>query len=87
MVQGMVEQCGGTFKLESESGKGTTATICLRPTQSEGKERTEPDGAVESLPATRPLRILAVDDDPIVLLNTATTLVTDPPASDDTTTE
>ena len=72
MVQGMVAQCGGRFQLESEVGEGTRAEVWLpvtevgpRPTDTE--ERREPV-------ASRSLRILAVDDDPIVLLNTATVL-------------
>src|SRR5690606_35312004 len=72
MVQGMVAQCGGRFHLESEIGEGTRAEVWLpvtevgpRPTDTE--ERREPV-------ASRSLRILAVDDDPIVLLNTATVL-------------
>jgi PAS domain S-box-containing protein len=71
MVQGMAEQCGGRFVLESELGKGTRAEILL------------PVAASAALPTpaahppakqTRSLRILAVDDDSIVLLNTATML-------------
>jgi PAS domain S-box-containing protein len=72
MVLGMVEQCGGQFELTSEVGKGTTATIWLKAaeaTRAPRAARSEPE-----VKASRPLRILAVDDDPIVLLNTATTL-------------
>jgi CheY-like chemotaxis protein len=73
MVQGMVEQCGGRFELSSEVGKGTTATIWLK-----AAEAVKPAAPVElpdePVKARRSLRILAVDDDPIVLLNTATTL-------------
>jgi CheY-like chemotaxis protein len=72
MVQGMVEQCGGRFRLESEVGKGTRAEVWLTVTEAGPRpeateERPEPA-------AGRSLRILAVDDDPIVLLNTATVL-------------
>jgi PAS domain S-box-containing protein len=73
MVQGMVEQCGGRFALTSEEGKGTTATIWLKA--SHAADRVSAEGApAKRVPRSRPLRILAVDDDPIVLLNTATTL-------------
>jgi PAS domain S-box-containing protein len=72
MVQGMVEQCGGHFQLTSEPGKGTTATIWLRTTEARSQERIAEPASAHSL--GRSLRILAVDDDPIVLLNTATTL-------------
>jgi PAS domain S-box-containing protein len=72
MVQGMVEQCGGRFRLESDVGKGTRAEVWLPVTEAQPPaqprdERLEPA-------VSRSLRILAVDDDPIVLLNTATVL-------------
>jgi PAS domain S-box-containing protein len=72
MVQGMVEQCGGRFVLASENGKGTRAEVWLPVTEA----AVQPDAAEDCpQPAiSRPLRILAVDDDPIVLLNTATIL-------------
>jgi PAS domain S-box-containing protein len=73
MVQGMLEQCGGRLELTSELGKGTTATIWLKATQAEDRAPVQPLSA-ERVTAGRRLRILAVDDDPIVLLNTATTL-------------
>jgi CheY-like chemotaxis protein len=72
MVQGMVEQCGGRFRLESEIGKGTRAEVWLPVTEAAARPEVSeerPDAA-----AVRPLRILAVDDDPIVLLNTSTVL-------------
>jgi CheY-like chemotaxis protein len=72
MVQGMVEQCGGRFRLESQIGKGTRAEVWLPVT--EAPPRSE---AAEERPDPSPgrrLRILAVDDDPIVLLNTSTVL-------------
>jgi CheY-like chemotaxis protein len=72
MVQGMVEQCGGHFRLESEIGKGTRAEVWLPVTEAAALPEV-PESRQE--PATgRPLRILAVDDDPIVLLNTSTVL-------------
>jgi PAS domain S-box-containing protein len=72
MVQGMVEQCGGRFRLESEPGKGTRAEVWLPVT--EPRERPQADEAGDEPVPVRPLRILAVDDDPIVLLNTVTVL-------------
>jgi PAS domain S-box-containing protein len=71
MVQGMVKQCGGHFRLESDPGKGTQARIWLPAAEDAACASPPPLAAV---PRTRPLRILAVDDDPIVLLNTATVL-------------
>jgi len=72
MVQGMVEQCGGQFLLKSEPGKGTRAEIHLPVAESQ--PRANEDGPPEMGQLGRSLRILAVDDDAIVLLNTATML-------------
>jgi CheY-like chemotaxis protein len=71
MVQGMVEQCGGHLGLQSEPGEGTRAKIWLPATEFAARESLPPSAA---LARNRPLRVLAVDDDPIVLLNTATVL-------------
>jgi PAS domain S-box-containing protein len=72
MVQGMVEQCGGFFRLKSEVGKGTRAEVWLPVTTREAPPEAPEDRAEPAV--GRSLRILAVDDDPIVLLNTATVL-------------
>lgn len=73
MVKGMTEQFGGVFKIFSEEGRGTTVEICLR-IANEGS----PAGAAQSetaiSPVDRTLRILAVDDDALILLNTVTIL-------------
>jgi CheY-like chemotaxis protein len=70
MVHGMVEQCGGRLGIRSEPGKGTCVEIWL-PAAELPVRAAQPELAISQ---TRPLRILAVDDDPIVLLNTATVL-------------
>jgi PAS domain S-box-containing protein len=70
MVHGMVEQCGGRLSIRSEPGKGTCVEIWL-PAAEMPVRAAQPELAISQ---TRPLRILAVDDDPIVLLNTATVL-------------
>lgn len=73
MVQGMVGQCGGRLVLKSEVGRGTTVEIWLR--EAEGEKVEDENGAVAVVTVTgNPLRILAVDDDPLILLNTATIL-------------
>jgi len=72
MVQGMVEQCGGRFRLDSDLGKGTRAEVWLPVTSAPAKPEV-PDEPSEAV-AQKSLRVLAVDDDPIVLLNTATVL-------------
>lgn len=64
MVYGAVQRSDASIDIESAVGKGTTMRI-LFPTAPADAERSEPQrGAALS---TRPLRILVVDDDPIVL--------------------
>ena len=72
MVHGVAEQSNGAFVLNSEPGKGVTAELWLP---------VAPDGAQEAavVAATPPdeetgLSILAVDDDPLVLMNTVAML-------------
>jgi CheY-like chemotaxis protein len=72
MVQGMVEQCGGRLVLESEPGRGTTAEIWLRVADDAVQDDAAPPAEIAV--ASKPLRILVVDDDAIILLNTATVL-------------
>ncbi len=71
MVQGLAGQSGGRLVLKSRLGEGTTAELWFPVTKAEklfeASELTVP-GAVIGL---RPLRILAVDDDGLVLMNTA----------------
>ena len=72
MVQGMVEQCGGRLVMESAPGQGTTAEIWLPVVKQEAEMMIV---EADQLPSSgKPLRILAVDDDAIILLNTATIL-------------
>lgn len=72
MIRGMVEQCGGEFRLYSEKGRGTKAEIRLPAAELPPRDA---DASSEAGPAqVKPLRIVAVDDDAIVLLNTVTTL-------------
>ena len=69
MVHGMVEQLGGQLVLHSKPGEGTTAELWLPVAD-------QPAAAIESEvqpPTTdhgRPLTVLAVDDDALVLANT-----------------
>ncbi|WP_425990018.1 PAS domain S-box protein [Afipia sp. DC4300-2b1] len=73
MVHGMTEQSGGRFFLKSQKGEGTTAEIWLpaaKATQPAQGGRFIKDGAT----GTRPLVVLAVDDDGLVLMNTAVML-------------
>ena len=76
MVHGLAEQSGGTLKLLSTPGKGTTAEIWLPAAVGEADavqapSRLEP--ASTPIPRHR-LRVLAVDDDALVLMNTSAML-------------
>jgi len=72
MVHGMAMQAGGRLVLKSELEKGTIAELWL-PIDAAGVSAT--NAASASRPVARTsLTILAVDDDPLVLLNTVTML-------------
>ena len=75
MVQGMAQQSGGTLVLSSIKGEGTKVEIWLRVSTEQPAAAAEPGAARRPAadPSTR-LRILAVDDDPLVLENTAAML-------------
>ncbi|PZR92801.1 MAG: hybrid sensor histidine kinase/response regulator [Stutzerimonas stutzeri] len=77
MVHGMAEQLGGRLQLDSQVGRGTTveiwlpvasATITAEPVQL--PVETKMETAMEP----RPLTVLAVDDDALVLMNTTALL-------------
>ncbi|MBS0220593.1 MAG: PAS domain S-box protein [Proteobacteria bacterium] len=72
MVHGLAEQSGGRFVLSSTLGKGTTATLLL-PLQSAVITEELERSAMEALPSPA-LNLLAVDDDALVLMNTAAML-------------
>ena len=73
MVHGLAAQSGGRFTLQSRPGEGTTATLWLPAAAGdEPVDGPARDGA--TLASTRPLRVLAVDDDVLVLTNTAALL-------------
>jgi CheY-like chemotaxis protein len=69
MVQGFAQQCGGALLLKSKPGEGTTAEIWLRTSAEVEPKPLDP--AADILPDIGRLRILAVDDDALVLTNTA----------------
>ena len=74
MVHGMAEQSGGKLILKSKPGQGTTAEICLPVAALETEA-----AAIKSSEATpshtgRRLRIVSVDDDPLVSFNTSAML-------------
>ena len=61
-VYGFADQVGGTARIHSEVGKGTTVTILLPRAQAALASDPEEPGLSE-LPAAVPLNILLVDDD------------------------
>jgi len=74
MVHGLAEQLGGRFVLESESGKGTTASLWLPAAAANDIASAVADPATGEGRPARPLLILAVDDDGLVLMNTVALL-------------
>jgi len=74
MVHGFARQIGGAFTLESAAGEGTQARLWL-PIAGPPPERAAAAAEEEEAPAPLPrLTVLVVDDDPLVLLNTAALL-------------
>lgn len=74
MVHGFAEQSGGALRLRSRKGEGSTAEIWLPahfdPVTSLAPAELKPMAARER----GPLRVLAVDDDALVLMNTVAML-------------
>jgi PAS domain S-box-containing protein len=67
MVHGFAEQSGGRLILRSQKDVGTTAELWLPV----AKASAQPAAPAQIAPAkSRPLTILAVDDDALVLMNT-----------------
>ena len=74
MVAGMAEQCAGKLILLSTRGVGTTAELWLPVADARRQEAKLENVEEKSAPPLKPLTILAVDDDEIVLINTAAML-------------
>jgi PAS domain S-box-containing protein len=68
MVQGLAEQSGGRLVIKSAAGKGTQVEIWLpvAPAHSSAPDAA-PSEPVETAVRTRPLNVLAIDDDSLVL--------------------
>jgi signal transduction histidine kinase len=67
MVYGMARQSGGTARLESRPGEGTTIKILFRAAESETIEDVSGTGEDAERPAKRrPASVLVIDDDPDV---------------------
>ena len=73
MIHGFAEQSGGRLVIKSRKGEGTTAEIWLPVALSEPIIAAEGEVA-EPAPSTRPVTVLVVDDDHLVLMNTAAML-------------
>ncbi len=73
MVHGFTEQSGGRLVLKSKPGAGTTAELWL-PAAKAGEKPAEAPAPPRAEAPAKPLTILAVDDDMLVLMNTAATL-------------
>ncbi|MBB3593212.1 PAS domain S-box-containing protein [Rhizobium sp. BK529] len=71
MVQGLAAQSGGRLVLKSRLGEGTTAELWLPVIEAQKPVEHFEQSAPEPAIGSRPLRILAVDDDGLVLMNTA----------------
>ena len=73
MVHGLAEQSGGGLVLESEPGKGTSAALWL-PVAEQPLDQAVELAAPKEQTRIRPLTVLAVDDDDLVLMNTVALL-------------
>jgi CheY-like chemotaxis protein len=73
MVHGMAQQMGGRLVLNSKPGEGTSAEIWLPVAEAEETQVMQPSQSL-SASGERTLRVLAVDDDRLVLFNTAAML-------------
>lgn len=72
MVHGLAMQSGGRLHLESKKGQGTRAEIWLP--LAEGQSEVMVEAEARAPHGGRALSILAVDDDPLVLINTVAML-------------
>jgi PAS domain S-box-containing protein len=73
MVRGVAEQSGGQLVLKSEKNRGTTAELWLPCAASEPLDKPADSGSRKAV-AERPLLVLAVDDDSLVLNSTVAML-------------
>jgi PAS domain S-box-containing protein len=73
MVQGLAAQSGGTLRIKSRVDAGTEVELWLPATSRHSAAATVDEIAAVGAPS-RPLTILAVEDDPLILLNLVTML-------------
>lgn len=74
MVHGMAEQMGGRLVLRSMPGAGTTAEIWLPAVEGDRMAGATMTGEAAAAAGSGKLRVLAVDDDRLVLFNTTAML-------------
>jgi PAS domain S-box-containing protein len=74
MVHGLAEQSGGRLTLSSRLGEGSCASIWLPRADAVGAREAATTGVDGDVAPQRPLVVLAVDDDSLVLTNTAAML-------------
>jgi len=74
MIHGLAEQMKGELVLRSTVGRGTTAELWLPVTEVRQPAVVAPAPAPESVDQPRDLRVLVVDDDCLVLMNTTALL-------------
>ncbi|HST92083.1 MAG TPA: PAS domain S-box protein [Brevundimonas sp.] len=74
MVAGMAEQCGGKLVLSSEAGQGAVVEVWLPVAAADGHSPEVAAPQSQDRRVLDPLTILIVDDDEIVLTNTAAML-------------
>jgi len=73
MIHGLARQLGGSFTLTSQPKQGTIASLWL-PAANVAAANPEIDAPRNAQNSLECLTILAVDDDPLILLNTAAML-------------
>jgi signal transduction histidine kinase len=73
MVHGFAAQSGGSFRLESPKDQGVVASICL-PMSDESPIQFPLSASDEAALPSRPLNLLLVDDDALVMMGTTAML-------------
>jgi signal transduction histidine kinase len=74
MVHGLAKQLGGTFALKSTLGQGTSATLWLPAARASAEQPEAAQREEDRTASLRPLKIVAVDDDSLILMNTSALL-------------
>jgi PAS domain S-box-containing protein len=74
MVRGLSEQSGGTVTIESEVGQGTTVTLWIPVSYVAALADAAPAETAVETTGPRRLRVLVVDDDVLVAMNTTAML-------------